>query len=86
MAISSQDIQAQASIAPDVALAYAREHGVEKWFYDHVLHKRTLQDRIEAKAPLKERELDRFDWLTLLVERAIETFQNEVAFTCACSS
>lgn len=35
-----------------------------------------MQDRIEANAPLRERELDRFDRLTLLIERANETCQN----------
>jgi putative toxin-antitoxin system antitoxin component (TIGR02293 family) len=59
------------------ALSYARQHDVEQWFYDNVVHRRTLKDRLDGHQPLATREADRFDRLVLLLQRATEVFGDE---------
>lgn len=63
------------SITANQAYAFARQYGLESWFDAHVVHPRTRQGRPDE--PLKQREIDRFQRLQLLVERAAETFNNE---------
>jgi putative toxin-antitoxin system antitoxin component (TIGR02293 family) len=57
-----------------MARDYARDNQLEDWFFAHVVHRRTLQDRIDTEQPLKQREADRFERLILLVDRAENTF------------
>jgi len=64
------------SIDPNEALAFVRDNGVEDWFYAHVVHRRTLQDRIKNQNPLKPRESDQYERLQILIDRAETTFQN----------
>lgn len=64
-------------ISSKQALDFARNHAVESWFYEHVVHQRTLKDRLDRNEPLKDKEADRFERLTLLLDRARESFRDE---------
>lgn len=77
MQAAPQSARTKLEITPQQALDYARSHTVEDWFYEHVVHPRTLKDRMDRNEPLKDREADRFERLTLLLERAREAFQDE---------
>lgn len=68
-------VLSESEITAANAYAFARQHGLERWFDTNVIHPRTRKGR--ANTPLKQREADRFQRLQLLVARTREAFASE---------